>query len=83
MVVWLVVLYLIVYFMMILPNKKQKKKHENMMNELKVNDTVVTIGGIKATVANILEDFVELKVDTKGNRITVKKSAISKVMNKD
>ena len=49
-----------------------------MMDNLKVGDKVVTIGGIKGEVAVILTDSVELKID-KNARITIIKSAISSV----
>lgn len=75
---WLAVFYLI----LILPNKKKAKKHQNMVDALKVGDEVITVGGIKAEVASIIDEYIELKVDKKGNRITVKKSAVSTILNK-
>ena len=61
-----------------LSNKKRRKEKQNMMDNLKVGDKVVTIGGIKGEVAVILTDSVELKRD-KNARITIIKSAISSV----
>jgi preprotein translocase subunit YajC len=76
MAVWLVILY----FIMVLPNKRKNKKHNEMINGLKAGDTVVTIGGIKADVISVNEEYLELKLDQKGNRITLKKSAVSQVI---
>ncbi len=76
MVFWLGIFYLV----LILPNNRKKKKHQSMLNEIKINDTVLTIGGIKAQVVSIQDEFIELKVDSKGNRITVRKTSISQVL---
>ena len=40
----------IIYFFMILPNKKKQKKQKEMMDSLKEGNEIVTIGGIKGTV---------------------------------
>lgn len=77
MALWLGIFYLV----LILPNNKKKKKHQKMLDEVKINDTVLTIGGIKAQVVSIQDDYVELKVDSKGNRITIRKTAVSQVLN--
>ncbi len=76
MLLWLVIFYLV----LVLPNNKKKKKHQNMLDEIKINDTVLTIGGIKAQVVSMQDDFIELKVDSKGNRITIRKTAVSQVL---
>ena len=73
---WLAVLY----FIMVLPNKRKNKKHNEMIDALKAGDTVVTIGGIKGDIISVSEEYVELKLDQKGNRITLKKSAVSQVI---
>lgn len=70
----------IIYVIMVLPNKKKNKKHKEMLDALKVGDTVITIGGIKGEVMGIQEEYLELKLDQKGNRITLKKSAVSQVI---
>ena len=45
----------IFYFLVILPQKKQKQKLQDMIAELKINDEVVTNGGIIGTVKEIRE----------------------------
>ncbi len=45
------------YFMMIRPQKKQQKKFQDTMNELKVGDQIVTRGGVRGKI-------VELKADS-------------------
>lgn len=45
----------IFYFLVILPQKKQKQKLQDMIAELKINDEVVTNGGIIGTVKEVRE----------------------------
>ena len=42
----LVAMFAIMYFLLILPEKKRTKKYNTMLSELKVNDQVLTRGGI-------------------------------------
>ena len=49
-----------------------------MLEALKVGDKIVTIGGITGTVAAVLTDTVEIKID-KNVKMTIMKNAISSV----
>ena len=79
----LILFYIAIMAVLILPtfvsNRKKNKQKEEMMTNLKVGDTVITIGGIKGEVGAILTDSVELKID-RSARITIMKSAISSVL---
>ena len=69
------------YFLLIRPNKKKQKEHQEMMNTLKEGVPVITAGGIKGEVATVTDEFVIIRVD-KGVKLTVKKSSISSIYNK-
>lgn len=75
-VVWIVIFY----FLVIRPNKKKQKQQQDLFNSLKEGVEVLTIGGIKGTIAFVGEEYVEVRVD-KGVKMTFKKSAISTVLN--
>lgn len=45
----------IFYFLVIMPQKKQKQKLQEMIASLRINDEVVTNGGIIGTVKEIRE----------------------------
>ncbi len=65
------------YFIVILPMKREKAQHQQMLSSLRPGDKVVTIGGIHGMVASVGENTVTLKVG--GNtKIEVEKSCISK-----
>ena len=74
---------LIVYFVVLRPNKNERRHRQNMLDALKRDDHVVTIGGIKGIVANVNteDDEVVLKVDeTTGTKLKVLRSSIARVI---
>ena len=77
--IFIVVWIGIFYFLLIRPNKKRQKEQQNLLNSLKEGAEVITIGGIKGTIAFVGEDYVELRVD-KGVKLTFRKSAIANVI---
>ena len=78
--VFIVVWIAIIYFLLIRPNKKRQKEQQNLLNSLKEGTEVITIGGIKETIAFVGEEYVELRVD-EGVKLTFRKSAIANVIN--
>ena len=52
----LVAMFAIMYFLLILPEKKRTKKYNTMLSELKVNDQVLTRGGIVGKIITIEDD---------------------------
>lgn len=55
---WIVILFLLMYFMLIRPQKKQQKEMQKMISALEVGDKIVTIGGICGKVAKIKDDNI-------------------------
>jgi preprotein translocase subunit YajC len=77
----LLLMGVIMYFLMIRPERKQQKVRKTMLEALKKNDQVLTIGGIHGTVASVGEDIVTLKVDEgKDLRIRVSRGAIQSIL---
>ena len=67
------------YFLMFRGPKKKQQQHQKMVKGLKKNDRVRTIGGIIATVVDVKDDEITLKVDESNNtKIKVAPSAIGK-----
>ena len=77
MILILVVFFLIMYFIMIRPEKKKQKKIEAMRNALTVGDEIVTIGGIMGVVVNVTEDNITIETGEDKVRIKFKKWAVS------
>ena len=51
--IMLILIFVVMWFFMIRPQRKQQKELENFRNALKKGDKIVTIGGIYGTVCEI------------------------------
>ena len=71
--IMLALIFVVMWFFMIRPQRKQQKELENFRNALKNGDKVVTIGGIYGTVCEVKEDYVLIEV-----KIRVSKQALVK-----
>ena len=71
----------VLYFFMIRPESKQRKERKALLEALKKNDQVLTIGGLYGSVVAVNGDTVTLKVDDgKDVRIKVARGAIQTVV---
>ncbi|MDZ7672124.1 MAG: preprotein translocase subunit YajC [Halanaerobiales bacterium] len=59
-----VLIFGVFWFFLIRPQRKQQKEHDNMLDNLKVGDRIVTIGGLKAKIVKIKEDNIRLRVSS-------------------
>ena len=53
---WFGVIILVMYFVMIRPQKKKQKEEQKMRESLQVGDEIVTIGGIIGRIVSIKDD---------------------------
>ncbi|HPR18197.1 MAG TPA: preprotein translocase subunit YajC [Candidatus Cloacimonadota bacterium] len=70
----------ILYFLLIRPQRKRQKELQGMIDNLQINDTVITNGGMIGKVVNIKKEknIVVLRVDeTTNTKIEFQKSAIA------
>ena len=76
-------LILLFYFFILRPERRKQGDHQKLLESLKKNDRVVTIGGIYGVVANVQReaDRVTLKIDeTNNTKIDVTFSAVARVL---
>lgn len=76
----LVLLILLMYFMLIRPQKKKEKEINAMRSALKVGDTIVTIGGICGKVVKIKDDTIVIQVGADKVKFEMMKWAVSQVV---
>src|SRR5262245_15310481 len=74
---------LIFWFVLLRPERKERKRKAEMLDNLKKNDRVLTSGGLYASVAAVHEQEVVLKFDESGTRVRALKSAIASVLEDD
>ncbi len=81
--VWIMLLVplAIFWFVLIGPERKERKRKAQMISDLKKNDRVLTTGGLFATVAAVNESDLTIKFDDGPTRVRVLKSAIASVVN--
>lgn len=79
-VVYMVIMVGIMWFLLIRPNKKERKKLAAMLSTLETGDCVLTTSGFIGIVIDINDDTVIVEFGNNKNcRIPMEKSAISRV----
>ncbi len=69
------VIFLIFYFLLIRPQKKEMERHQGLINGLKAGDRVVTAGGLFGTIKSVDDTTVELELG-RDNKITIARQKI-------
>ena len=73
----LILMVAVFYFILIRPENKRKKEAEKLRSDLKVGDTITTIGGIVGKVVNIKDDKFVIEVGADQVRLEFAKWALS------
>jgi preprotein translocase subunit YajC len=80
----MLLVFAVMYVLLLRGPRKQQQQQKLMIQSLKKNDKVRTIGGIYGTVMDVKGDEVVLKVDEATNaKIRVSTSAIGKNLSQD
>ncbi|MDY6896375.1 MAG: preprotein translocase subunit YajC [Thermotogota bacterium] len=78
-----ILMFVILYFLIIRPQKKKQKEHQNMLDNIQINDKVITNGGIIGKVINIKNDkntFIIRIDDTTNTKIELQKNAVAGIL---
>ena len=79
-IIWIVLLFGMLYFMMIRPQKKEQKRITAMLNDMEVGDSVVTTGGFYGVIIDLTDEDVIVEFGNNKNcRIPMRKQAIAEV----
>jgi preprotein translocase subunit YajC len=78
----LIAIFAIMYFLLIRPQQKKMKEHQQMIENIRRGDQVITQGGIIGKVVKVREDG-ELEVEiADAVKVRVIKGTITQVLNK-
>ncbi len=77
----MVMIFGIFYFLVIMPEKKKQKAHQETLKSLRKNDEVITSSGIHGIVVNVKDKTVVLRLD-ENVRVEFEKDAITAVVKK-
>ncbi len=76
LIVFVVLMFAFMYFFMIRPQRKRQKEHQQLMEELKKGDRVVTAGGIYGQIESLSDDSIVMKVES-GATMRVARNSIA------
>ncbi len=84
--IWMTLIYVlffgvVIYFLIIRPQKKQQKQQDELMSSLEIGDSVLTTAGMYGVVIDKVDDSVVIVEfgNNKNCRIPMKKTAIVEV----
>jgi preprotein translocase subunit YajC len=75
------IMLVVFYFLLIRPQQKRAKEHQNMLSKLATGDEVVTAGGILGRVTDVGDTFATVEI-ADGVRIKLQKSQITQLVPK-
>ena len=75
----LILLIVIMYFLMIRPQKKREKETTAMRNSVQVGDEIVTIGGICGKIVKTKDETIVIQVGSDKVKMEMMRWSISKV----
>ncbi|MDD7739997.1 preprotein translocase subunit YajC [Blautia sp. HCP3S3_G3] len=80
MIIWMVLIFGMMYFLTIRPQKKEQKRLQAMLNSMEVGDSIMTTGGFYGVVIDMTEEDVIVEFGNNKNcRIPMRKQAIAEV----
>ncbi len=74
-----ILVFVIFYLLIIMPSRKKQKKHQQMVEQLKPGDRIITSGGIYGTVMGVGKDRIEVKIAA-NVKIDITKSAVAAIL---
>ena len=77
----LVVIFIAFYFLLIRPQQKKQKAHNEMVAGLQVGDEVMTAGGILGRITGVSDHYAVVQISD-NTEIKVQKSSVAQVVPK-
>jgi len=84
LVVLMLVLFGIMWLLIIRPQRKRARERREMLDRVRKNDKVLTVGGIYGTVRWVRDDEVMLLVDESTNtKLRMSRNAIARILSEE
>jgi preprotein translocase subunit YajC len=78
-----ILIFVIMWFLIIRPQQRRVKAHQEMIKNVRRGDTIVTSGGIIGKVSKVLEDSADIEVEIADNvKVKVARAMIAEVRSK-
>jgi preprotein translocase subunit YajC len=78
----LILMFVIFYFLLIRPQQKKQKEHQEMLNSLKKGDRIITGGGIYGRIISVDDSTLSVEIADKV-RVKVNRGSIAGVVTKN
>lgn len=75
-------IFLIFYWLLIRPQKKEQERHQEMIHGLQKGDEIITSGGIVGTIVHLTEDRLTIRSDEK-TRLVIDRSRVARKADED
>jgi len=75
-VIFLIAFFVVMYLVLVRPQRKRQKEHQQLVEELRRGDRVITAGGIYGEIESLSEDSVVIKVES-GVTMRVAKNSVA------
>ena len=77
------VLFMVIFWVLIIrPQKKKQKEHEQRLAAIKVGDRIITAGGVHGIISAVRDRTISLKI-AENVRIDMEKSAVGTILPKE
>jgi preprotein translocase subunit YajC len=74
----LVAIVAIFYFLLIMPQRREQRRHREMLAALKRGDRVSTMGGLVGEILNLNDELIQLK--SGDAKVTVERVRVARLM---
>ena len=78
LIIQLVLVVAIFYFLLILPQRKEQKRHRELLAALRPGDEIVTSGGIVGEIIQLRDDVITIK--SGDSRLLVERARIARLL---
>jgi preprotein translocase subunit YajC len=75
----IIAIFAVMYFLMIRPQQRQKKQHQDLLSTVGKGDKVITVGGLHGTIAGVKDNTVIVKI-ADNVKVELSRASISKIV---
>ena len=77
----LLAIFVLFYFMLIRPQNKRAKEHQQLVSELRKGDEVITNGGFLGKIVKLDDQYIKVSL-AEGVEVVIQRNAINSVLPK-
>jgi preprotein translocase subunit YajC len=78
LIIQLVLIVAIFYFILILPQRREQKRHREMLAALRPGDSIVTAGGLIGEIIQLRDDQITLKSGE--SRLVIERARVARLL---